>query len=244
MPRANVLVDAYLETRERHWVPLRADRPIVLAAGENLPFKDKAFDFVIACHVLEHTPDPDRFLSELQRVGKAGYIETPDAFMERINPYRDHRLEVTLRDDELVIRKKRGWMEEPGTVELYEDRAKRILTRDVIPRDPDKFHVRYYWQDRIRWRVVNPEVDAGWPSPASEAREEYKQAPLRRLLSEMVQFLFSQRRRNAALDVTGLLRCPRCLGDGLSREGGGMSCRSCAAQFRDEGGVPCLMPNR
>lgn len=28
---------------------------------------------------------------------KAGYIEVPDAFMERINPL-DHRLEITVRD--------------------------------------------------------------------------------------------------------------------------------------------------
>jgi hypothetical protein len=45
---------------------------------------------------LEHTPHPEKFLAELQRVARAGYIETPNAFMERINPYKDHRLEVTV----------------------------------------------------------------------------------------------------------------------------------------------------
>jgi len=102
--RSNVLLDAYEETRERHWAPLVHDRPTVLSFGENLPFKDKAFDYVIAAHVLEHTPHPEKFLAELQRVARAGYIETPDAFMERINPYKDHRLEVTVRDEGLVIR--------------------------------------------------------------------------------------------------------------------------------------------
>ena len=81
-PRANVLLDAYQESRERHWDALVHDRPTILSFGENLPFKDKVFDYVIAAHVLEHTPNPEKFLSELQRVGKAGYIETPDAFME------------------------------------------------------------------------------------------------------------------------------------------------------------------
>lgn len=105
-PRSNVLIDAYEETRERFWAPLVHDRPTVLSPGENLPFKDKIFDFVIAAHVLEHTPHPEKFLAELQRVARAGFIETPDAFMERINPYKDHRLEVTLRDGALLIRKK------------------------------------------------------------------------------------------------------------------------------------------
>src|SRR5689334_3586449 len=51
-PRANVLLDAYEVTRERHWVPLKVDRPLVLGFVENLPFRDKVFDFVIASHVL------------------------------------------------------------------------------------------------------------------------------------------------------------------------------------------------
>jgi len=242
LPRANVLVDAYVSTRERHWAPLRTDRPTVLAVGENLPFKDKTFDFVIACHVLEHSSDPDQFLSELQRVGKAGYIETPDAFMERINPYRDHRLEVTVRDGELVIRKKAAWVAEPETVELYEHRVKRLLTRKVMPRDPDEFHMRYYWRDRIQWRVVNPNTDAGWSPPASETRDEYKQNSIRRALTESMQWLYSQKKRNASLDVLSLLRCPSCLKGDLRRERDDMSCSSCAKGFPSEGGIPCLMP--
>ena len=82
--RANVLLDAYEVTGQRHWVPLVSDRPTILGFVESLPFKDKAFDFVIASHVLEHSSEPERFLAELQRVAKAGYIEVPDAFMERI----------------------------------------------------------------------------------------------------------------------------------------------------------------
>lgn len=104
--RANVLIDAYEETRERHWAPFITDRPSVLGMGEALPFRDKSFDFVIASHVLEHSADPENFLRELQRVAKAGYIETPDAFMERINPYWDHRSEVTVRNGVLEVRKK------------------------------------------------------------------------------------------------------------------------------------------
>src|ERR1700733_5671490 len=69
-PRANVLLDAYEVTRERHWAPLVHDRPTVLAFVEKLPFKDKAFDFVIASHVLEHSAQPELFLQELMRVAK------------------------------------------------------------------------------------------------------------------------------------------------------------------------------
>ena len=143
-PRSNVLLDAYKETRERHWEPLVSDRPTVLSFGENLPFKDKVFDYVIAAHVLEHSPHPEKFLSELQRVAKAGYIETPDAFMERINPYKDHRLEVTVRDDQLIIQKKSNWINDNDLVDLYEKRVKKIITTETIPQHAEEFHMRYF----------------------------------------------------------------------------------------------------
>ena len=46
------------------------------------------------------------FLNELQRVGRAGYIETPNAVFERLVPYDVHVLEIMDVDDELVIHKK------------------------------------------------------------------------------------------------------------------------------------------
>ena len=63
--RSNILLDAYENTRERHWAPLVSDRPTVLGFVEKLPFKDKVFDFVIASHVLEHSPNPVKFLTEI-----------------------------------------------------------------------------------------------------------------------------------------------------------------------------------
>lgn len=39
-----------------------------VARGENLPFRDKTFDLVIACEVLEHVSIPELVLSELRRV--------------------------------------------------------------------------------------------------------------------------------------------------------------------------------
>jgi len=149
-PRANVLLDAYEETRERHWVPLIVDRPFVYGFVEHLPFKTGAFDFLIASHVLEHSPEPEKTLAEFQRVARAGYIEVPDAFMERVNPYKDHRLEITLRDDTLQIRKKSGWIVDHELVELYEDRVKPFMTGELMRRHPFAFHVRYWTLAKIQ----------------------------------------------------------------------------------------------
>jgi uncharacterized protein YbaR (Trm112 family)/antitoxin component of MazEF toxin-antitoxin module len=217
---------------------------MVLGFAERLPFRDKSFDFVIACHVLEHSADPVAFLNELQRVGKAGYIETPDAFMERINPYRDHRLEVTVRNAELVIRRKKSWVAETDTVELYENRVKPLLTGELIPRHPFAFHVRYFWKDVIRFRVVNTETDAPvWDPPVQ--RESCRQIVVpwesfRFILLNRLRSLFSQTSRNKALDVFGLLRCPTCAGEELLRLRGEIRCSGCGISYPVRDGIPIM----
>lgn len=54
-----------------------------LAKDEKLPFKDESFDVVITNHVVEHTPDQSKHISEVMRVLKPGgfiYIATPNKF--------------------------------------------------------------------------------------------------------------------------------------------------------------------
>jgi len=49
---------------------------------DKLPFTDKFFDFVYCRHVLEDMVNPFLLCREMQRVGKAGYIETPSPLAE------------------------------------------------------------------------------------------------------------------------------------------------------------------
>lgn len=242
-PRANVLLDAYESTRERHWAPLSADRPTVLGFVENLPFRDHAFDFVIAAHVLEHSTEPEQFLSELQRVARAGYIEVPDAFLERVNPYRDHRLEITCRDETLLIRKKPSWRPEEDVVELYEDRVKSVMTRSLVPRHPFEFHVRYYWENKIAYRVINPEVDAAWASPES-APHGGAAGGARARLRDMLRWGLSQRRRNASIVLDPLLRCPACHGESLTRSSESIACEQCHTVYPVRRGIPVMNEGR
>lgn len=243
--RANVLLDAYEDTRERHWAPLVADRPTVLGFVENLPFRDGAFDFVIASHVLEHSKQPEKFIAELQRVARAGYIEVPDAFMERINPYRDHRLEVTLRENCLIIRKKAAWQVSPELVELYEQRAKRWVTRELIPSRPFDFHVRYYWSNEIDFKVVNPQTDTGWEATADTLHgpdaSSGRRATLRTLLRNLIRLVASQRGRNRQIELLPLLRCPVCHSTNLHQVSGKLDCGGCGSRFQVKNGIPSLL---
>lgn len=245
--RSNVLLDAYEETRHRHWAPLITDRPTVLGFVENLPFKDKAFDFVIASHVLEHSADPARFLNELQRVAKSGYIESPDAFMERVNPYLDHRLEITERDHKLLISKKKSWQVDPELVELYEHQAKQIFTGQFIPSHPFAFHVRYYWYDHIDFVIDNPDLDAGWPSPTREVGLTHRKSVNQKVNSailSLVRTLFSQRSRNRKIDLLSLLACPACGSNQLLSNGILIRCAECAYEYTITNGIPKMIPSQ
>lgn len=236
-PRSNVLLDAYESTRERHFEPLVTDRPTVLGMVENMPFRDDAFDFVIASHVLEHSLDVEAFLRELQRVALAGYIETPDAFFERVNPYTDHRFEVTDRMATLRIRPKRAWREDPDVVELYEAKVKRSLRwLRFLRRDAFSFHVRYYWsrnQGGIRYDLSE---QAGPREPIEGGGEglstsEPATRSWRRLAVRAARGVFSQRARNASLQLLSLLRCPHCNAEHLVPSATIIACPRCQETY-------------
>lgn len=55
--------------------------------GTKIPFFDRAFDMVVATHVVEHVPNPRGFISELNRVAsKYVYIEVPCELNIRVSP--------------------------------------------------------------------------------------------------------------------------------------------------------------
>lgn len=244
--RSNVLLDAYESTRERHWVPLTADRPTVLGFVENLPFKDKAFDFVIASHVLEHSLEPEKFISELQRVAKAGYIEVPDAIMERLNPYKDHRLEITVRNERLVITNKEGWIHDAEVVELYEASVKKYLTTELIPRRPFAFHVRFFWDNTIDYQILNPDVRATW-SPPQQIRSTNVYSIKNRIhniVLWILRLILTQAARNKKLNIFAILRCIHC-GDGaLERASSIAKCKKCGVIYPIRGKVIAMNEGR
>jgi SAM-dependent methyltransferase len=233
--RSNILADAYEETRERYWTPFINDRPSVVARGESLPFKDKIFDFVIASHVVEHSADPEAFLMELQRVAKAGYIETPDAFMERLNPYWDHRAELTVRNDVLLVKKKQNWEIDPELNELYEARVKNLITRSTIPTNPFSFHCRFYWIDDIKFKILNPGVDSSWPAPIFSAHIialPSVRARFGKLALAFFRKLLSQHSRNKKIKLSELMQCSRCKCQNMIDRPGYSLCTNCKLEIK------------
>ena len=62
---------------------------LVLADATNLPFRDRSFDFTLACEVIEHLPQElgDRFFIEVERVSrKKTILTTPNGPWELNKP--------------------------------------------------------------------------------------------------------------------------------------------------------------
>ena len=196
-PRADVLVDFALEPRERWGGRIqRDDRPLVLARGEALPFRDKSFDYVVAFHVLEHSEHPEMFLSELQRVASAGYIETPSFWSERVLPFSVHRLEVAAIDDGhgpmLMIRKKSAPVCDPLLTRAFKQKINEGALAAI---SPEAWVTRFHWKDRISYTVVNPEVESVWPIEPASHDDFNPRTRIRRILIAGAASIFAFRRR-------------------------------------------------
>jgi SAM-dependent methyltransferase len=102
-PRADILVDKFLFDNTERGGNIVIDRPMVVADAHHLPFKEGVFAYTICSHILEHMDDPVQFASELTRVSKAGYIQSPAEIAERMFHWSFHRWYVNLVDDTLVL---------------------------------------------------------------------------------------------------------------------------------------------
>lgn len=158
--RANTIVEKYMDNNYHRCgdVKVYPHQILVNADGENLPFKDNEFDYVICNQVLEHADDPAQFLREQCRVAKRGYIETPSFLGEFLHPKKSHKWVILEVDKKLVLFEKDKlptYEHNYGNVFLnylpYQSLSYKIL--QII--EPQLTANRYEWKDNIDF-IVNP----------------------------------------------------------------------------------------
>lgn len=103
-PYANVLTDFYPDASFHRAGMLDEDRPVVVCSVEDMPFRDKSFDFSFCTHVLEHVPNLEKAIPEIVRISDGGLIETPrygKDFM--LGTSKQHYWQVVPHDNELFF---------------------------------------------------------------------------------------------------------------------------------------------
>lgn len=77
-PYANYLTDRFSGKTQHRYNKLKTNNlPFCVSDVQNLPYKNKVFDFVYCAHVIEHVDDPAKACEEMMRIGRRGYIEVP-----------------------------------------------------------------------------------------------------------------------------------------------------------------------
>jgi SAM-dependent methyltransferase len=233
-PAADVLLERYLDPKHRY-SPMVIDRPTVLADACKMPFRDKAFDYVVAFHVLEHVNDPASLLMELQRVAKAGYIETPNALFERLVPYDVHLLEIMNIEETLIIHKKSSAKPDQFLNDLDLIKHSARWNRFFYG-NPELFHVRYFWEGKIRFKVINPETSLDWfvdPQSKTIDEAEISEEPLSngaRSLGLSLLRKYHKARKKRKVKLFEVLACPECHSD-LGQVGQDLICQACKMAY-------------
>jgi ubiquinone/menaquinone biosynthesis C-methylase UbiE len=126
---------------------------------QSLPFKDKSFDFVYARHIVEDLYNPDLLLNEMNRVGKAGYIETPSAAVElcrdvdggRNRPHRGyihHRNIVWTENGQLFLAEKATIIEHL----ILPDNSR------LLEQSPILWNMYFQWKDSFSFTHLEHDI--------------------------------------------------------------------------------------
>lgn len=161
LSRSNVIVERYIDSNYHRCgeVKIYPHQEIINANGEDMPFKDKEFDYVICNQVLEHVDNPERFIKEIMRVGKRGYMETPSLLGEFLFPKESHKWVILEIDNKLILFEKEKM---PGN---YKNNYGELFL-NYLPYHSLGFKIlsytegslltnRYEWSDSIEF-IVNP----------------------------------------------------------------------------------------
>ncbi len=160
-PRADWIIDAVPFDEQGALLKKRAEATTVrfhrdtwveydLCSRQPWPFADKQFDFATCSHVLEDVRDPVWVCSEMSRIAKAGYIETPSRVVEQSlgveHPcyagYYHHRWLVSVDRGQLQFRHK------PHSLHSH---RRAIVARVGFWKgiSPEHEIVAHYWQDEL-----------------------------------------------------------------------------------------------
>jgi ubiquinone/menaquinone biosynthesis C-methylase UbiE len=163
-PRSDVFLEKIFD-KEEEAVAQRGfadkaeiNKKIVYYKGGAFPFSDNEFDYVICSHVLEHVHEQDlaQFISEMQRVAKAGYIEYPNVFYELINFQPVHIWLMNYRQGEILLLNKNIFKSNY----LHKIYREMFYGRDnylerIFTRYRELFFTHFEWKDSFKYRVVD-----------------------------------------------------------------------------------------
>ena len=116
----------------------------------NIPLNDNSVDFIILSSALEFCSKPAELLSELSRIGKAGYVESASAILDRFYPHPSRVSEVLECENSLLIKNKIAQVEDE-----FLSSARLFQTNNhwsfIFKFFPHFFMISYRWENKIEY---------------------------------------------------------------------------------------------
>lgn len=151
-PLAEVTCDLFFNA-EFEGGPVQMQENFIICDAHHLPFRDQSFEESNCTHVLEHLNDPRLGFSELKRVSKRGYIETPSILYENILfGYPFHQWVFTMKKGKVYFSKSRkliinGFTILPLGWFLHKLNLHKMLPSLVLPvRKIQLFYMHHRWE--------------------------------------------------------------------------------------------------
>ncbi|MBF6614527.1 MAG: methyltransferase domain-containing protein [Chloroflexi bacterium] len=254
-PRSDILCDRYIEDDTERGGAIHIDRPLIVADGHNLPFKDKAFDYVIASHIIEHMDDPARFCSELMRVARRGFIASPTELAEHMFYWSFHKWYVNKVGNKLVLHPKVNVPNVFGELfdYLYEYNPWFARFHRSVP---DMFWMEYEWdgmiqielRDRSPLNLEDPRALKRMTAPRESPLTSLKRSAVT-VADEFLpkaghDLITKMRRRKRAparkVNLESILACPACGGD-VKMLRDAVKCTDCGRTYPIERGFPMML---
>lgn len=160
--RANHLADKFPDhTTHRVETMVRDGRTFFEVDIENLPFKDKEYDFVFCSHVIEHLDNPGKAMRELMRISKRGYLEVPTRLsdvMFNFTRIKDHHRWHSVRQGPTLLltewnERERRELGNEFFNALHSEYSNQF--QSFFERNRDLFFTSYHWTDRIEFMVID-----------------------------------------------------------------------------------------
>ncbi|MHB8481839.1 MAG: methyltransferase domain-containing protein [Nitrospiria bacterium] len=258
--RADILVDKFIDDHREREGRLIIDRPLIIADGEALPFRRNSFDYIIAKHVLEHSTEPESFLKEMERVGKGGYIETPNPVAEKLFNWPFHRWFVSCEDGELILKKKEETDVQFGNF-FHLLVSSRLSVRIFLRLNHKLFNTCFEWKRSIPFKIISDEktsdasfvkqmetFDAKMEEPIRGFQKKIEEEPILPNAIRKAKNLYRQvrslsvrwkhRRYDFESILSKILCCPFCKDEGeLLKEKNSYRCKKCGADYPVKEGV-------
>lgn len=250
--RSDIYIERDLTDNAERAGDFQMIKPCVLGDAHRLPFEDKSIDYIFCSQVLEHSDDPDKMLKEMMRVGKGGYIETPNFYRELLFGWPFHKWVIEKEDNALVLY-------ENKLPQYFGDLFHRLQIEEYSGQlffnlNFEKFNTSYEWKSSINYEIRSyADLIAKHESGNNKFYIKHDERPDKtnysgvlslRLLVDCMPFLrkhsnvllgfknfFAKQSGNKDIDVGVVIKKMKCLSCGSKfedyRSGENTKCASC-----------------